>query len=518
LYRAKAASFIWQGIPLSLCWRTNFNRREIMAAACYLAVDLGASSGRVLAGRFEDGKLELEELHRFGNGPVEQDDGLHWDIDRLFTEIKTGLKKGFKTCGGAVEAIGVDTWGVDYGLLDADGKLLNPPFHYRDSRNNGMAARVFETVPQDEIYRRTGLQLLPFNTIYQLAAEVRAERPELKKAERFLMIPDLLNYFLTGRAVNEYTNATTTQLLSAKTRAWDFELIRKLGLPEKIFGEIVEPGTVIGKLTPELQKELGGNADVIAVGTHDTASAVAAAPLSSAHCAYLSSGTWSLMGLEEPEPIITAESAAYNITNEGGVCRTIRFLKNIGGLWLIQECRRNWAEQGEELDYARIAELAMAAEPFTAFIDPDSAEFAQPCDMPTRIQIACECTGQRIPETKGEIARVIYESLAMRYRAVFQTLEKLHGQRLEALHIVGGGCQDQVLNRFTADALNRPVITGPVEATAIGNMLMQMIAVGGISGLPEGRALIAHSFGTQTLAPENTAAWDAAFERFITLA
>ena len=480
-----------------------------MPAKCYLAVDLGASSGRVLAGLFENGKLELKELHRFWNGAAKQDDGLHWNIDQLFAEIKTGLKNGFATYGSEVAAIGVDTWGVDYGLLDANGKLINQPFHYRDSRNDGMAARVFETIPQEEIYRRTGLQLLPFNTVYQLAAETR-----LAQAEKILLIPDLLNYFLTGRAVNEYTNATTTQLLDAKKRTWDFELIRKLGIPEKIFGKLVMPGTVLGKLTPKLAKELGGDADVIAVGSHDTASAVAAAPLESKHCAYLSSGTWSLMGLEEPQPVITADSAKYNITNEGGVCGTIRFLKNIGGLWLLQECRRNWAEQGEELDFIQIADLAMAAEPFIAFINPDSPEFAQPCDMPAKIQEFCRRTGQRVPETKGEIARVAYESLAMRYRTVFQTLEKLHGQRLEQLHIVGGGCQNRVLNRFSADAVNRPVIAGPIEATAIGNMLMQMIAKGDIGGLAEGRRMIVESFGTKTIRPEDTIAWDNAYNRF----
>jgi sugar (pentulose or hexulose) kinase len=412
----------------------------------------------------------------------------------------------------------VDTWGVDYGLIDGSGKLLNQPFHYRDARTNDMLPHVFKTVPQEEIYRRTGLQFMQFNTIYQLSAERHAKRPELQKAERILLIPDLLNYFLTGRAVNEYTDASTTQLLDAKKRNWDFELIRKLGLPEKLFGEIVLPGTVIGKLTPELAKELGGNADVIAVGSHDTASAVAAAPLKSKHCAYLSSGTWSLMGLEEPEPIINEESTRYNITNEGGVCNTIRFLKNITGLWLLQECRRNWAEQGEDLDFIQIADLAMAAEPFVAFINPDAPDFAQPCNMPARIQDFCRRTGQRVPQTKGEIARTAYESLAMRYRSVFQTMEALHGQRLEQLHIVGGGCQNRVLNRFSADAINRPVIAGPIEATAIGNMLMQMIAKGDVGGLAEGRAMIAESFAAKTILPEDTAAWDKAFQRFTAIA
>lgn len=485
-----------------------------MAAAIYLAADLGASSGRVVAGLFENGRLKLNELHRFPNGPAERSDGLHWDSGRLFAEIKTGLKKGFAAYGGAVRSIGIDTWGVDYGLLDADGQLLNEPFHYRDGRTDTMMPRVFEKVPQDEIYRRTGLQFMRFNTLFQLYSEVRAGRPELQKADRLLMMPDLLNYFLTGRAVNEYTDASTSQLVDAGRRTWDMDLIRRLGIPEKIFGEIVPPGTVIGRLKPELAAELGGNADVIAVGTHDTASAVAAAPLGSANCAYLSSGTWSLMGLEKSAPVITAESRAFNLTNEGGVCGTIRFLKNISGLWLIQECRRNWNEQGEKIHFAELEKMAMEAEPFLAFVDPDSPEFAQPCDMPVRIQIACERTGQRMPETKGEITRVIYESLAMRYRDVFGTLEKIHGRTLDALHIVGGGCQDGLLNRFTADAINRPVITGPVEATATGNLLMQMIARGDIGGLQEGRGMIRASFGTQTLQPEDTAAWDRAFARF----
>jgi rhamnulokinase len=479
---------------------------------CYLAVDLGASSGRVLAGLFENGNLELKEMHRFWNGAVEKEDGLHWDIDQLFTEIKTGLKNGFAAHGKAVQSIGVDTWGVDYGLLGKDGKLINTPFQYRDARTDGMIEKVFQTVPRSEIYNRTGLQTAFYNTIYQLCAE--RTRPEFQRAEQLLFIPDLLNYWLTGKAATEYTIASTSQLLDAKKRDWDFELIEKLGLPAKIFGHIVPPGTGLGPLTAELQKELGGRAPVIAVGGHDTASAVAAAPLAGKHCAYLSSGTWSLMGLEEPEPIITDESATYDITNEGGVCNTIRFLKNIAGMWLIQECKRNWEAAGETIGWRDIDELVEKTAPFIAFINPDAAEFAQPCDMPAQIQAFCRRTGQRVPEGIGEIGRVVFESLAMRYRFVFQTLEKLHGQRLEQLHIVGGGCRNALLNRFTADAINRPVIAGPVEATALGNMLMQMIANGDIAGLAEGRAMIAESFKAQTVLPEDTAVWDEAFARF----
>ncbi len=481
---------------------------------CYLAADLGASSGRVIAGLLKDGNLELQELHRFWNGAVEKEDGLHWDIETLFAEIKTGLKKGFAEYGDAVTAIGVDTWGVDYGLLDADGQLLNPPFHYRDNRTDGMMPRVFETVAKEEIYNRTGLQFMVFNTLYQLAAEKRAKRPELQKAEQLLFMPDLFNYFLTGRAVNEYTEASTSQLLDANARSWDVDLIRKLGLPKKIFGEIVAPGTVLGPLKAELADELGGQAPVVAVGSHDTASAVAAAPLTSPDAAYLSSGTWSLMGLEEPQPIINEQSAAEEITNEGGVCKTIRFLKNICGMWLLQECKRNWEEAGEELTWRDIDAEVEKAEPFFAFINPDSAEFAQPCNMPVHIQIACERTGQRIPEGIGQISRVIFESLALRYRQVFQALEKLHGKRLEQLHIVGGGCNNRLLNQMTADAINRPVVSGPVEATAIGNLLLQMMAAGDLSDLPAGRALVRRSFDSRTYPPGQPDRWETAAARF----
>ncbi len=486
-----------------------------MSSKCYLAVDLGASSGRVLAGLVENGKLELIEMHRFWNGAVEHEDGLHWGIDQLFAEIKTGLKKGFETYGDAVQSIGVDTWGVDYGLLDADGKLINAPFQYRDSRNDGMMELAFSKMPKEEIYNRTGLQFMSFNTAFQLCAEQK--RPEFKQAEKMLFMPDLFSYWLTGKTVAEYSIASTSQLLDAKKRDWDFELIETLGLPKKIFGDIVQPGTVIGRLTAEMEQELGGNADVIAVGGHDTASAVAAAPLKNKDCAFLSSGTWSLMGMEEPEPIITEESAAVNITNEGGVCGTIRFLKNICGMWLLQECKRNWEEAGEELSWKVIDEMVLKADPFIAMINPDAPEFAQPCDMPKQIQEFCRRTGQRVPEGIGEISRVIFESLALRYRDVFQTLEKLHGKPLEQLHIVGGGCRNILLNRLTADAINRPVFAGPVEATGIGNMLMQMIAKGDVAALPEGRKMILESFGTELYEAEETASWDAAYERFVTI-
>lgn len=480
---------------------------------CYLAVDLGASSGRVLAGLFENGKLELAEIHRFWNGPVEQDDGLHWGIDELFSNIKTGLKKGFETYGDAVQAIGIDTWGVDYGLLDADGQLINAPFHYRDNRTDGMMDFVYNIMPKEEVYRRTGIQTMFFNTLFQLCAE--RKRPEFQKAGQLLFTPDLINYWLTGKAATEYTMASTSQMLDAKKRDWDDELIKTLGLPKDIFGHIVQPGTVVGPLSSEIAEELGGNCEVIAVGAHDTASAVAAAPLKNDDCAYISAGTWALMGMEEPEPIINEESIRLDITNEGGVCGTIRFLKNICGMWLLQECKRNWEENGGELSWREIDEKVYEADPFIAFINPDAPEFARPCDMPKQIQDFCRRTGQRVPEGVGETSRVIFESLALRYRDVFQNLEKLHGKPLEQLHIIGGGCNNILLNRNTADAINRPVVTGPVEATGIGNILMQMVAGGDVNGLNAGRQLILESFDTRTYEPQETNSWDAAYERFL---
>ncbi|MDH3345826.1 MAG: FGGY-family carbohydrate kinase, partial [Kiritimatiellaceae bacterium] len=372
--------------------------------------------------------------------------------------------------------------------------------------------KVFKTVSKEEIYQRTGLQSCYYNTIYQLAAEL--SRQELQQAEILLFTPDLINYWLTGKAVNEYSIASTSQLLDARTCDWDMKLISKLDLPKKLFKTPIHPGTVIGQLTPELVEELGGNADVIAVGAHDTASAVASAPLANKDCAYLSSGTWSLMGLEEPAPIINEKSAKYDITNEGGVFNTIRFLKNICGMWLLQECKRNWEKNGQEISWKEIDEEVMMADAFIAFINPDAAEFSKPCDMPKQIQDFCRRTGQRVPEGIGEISRVIFESLAMRYRDVFQTLETLHGKPLEQLHIVGGGCKNILLNRLTADAINRPVVVGPIEATGIGNMLVQMIANGDVNSLPEGREMIVNSFGIETLLPQDTEKWNEKFDRF----
>ncbi|MFQ5858088.1 MAG: rhamnulokinase family protein [Anaerolineae bacterium] len=487
-------------------------------AANFLALDLGAESGRVVIGRFDGQRLTLEEVHRFANGPVRVHDTLHWDVLRLFTEIKNGLTQVVHDRGSELVSLGLDTWGVDFALLDEQGMLVGNPYHYRDSRTDGMLEEAFRRVPGDEIFQQTGIQFMQINTLFQLLAMVVQESPQLSIADTLLMMPDLFNYWLTGQKVSEWTIASTSQCLNPNTGDWAASLVEKLGIPSHIFPGIVEPGTLLGKLLPALANETGaGGVSVVAPGCHDTASAIAAVPAESDNYAYLSSGTWSLMGAEITEPIINATSRDHNFTNEGGVCDTIRLLKNITGMWLIQESRRTWAGEGEPLSYDEITQLAEAAPPFVAIIDPDAAEFLAPGDMPARIRQHCARSGQEVPESKGSIARTALESLALKYRWVLERLEELLGQRLETLHIVGGGSQNRLLNQFTADAIGRPVVTGPVEATAAGNVLMQMLALGHIASLEEGRDLIRRSFETGTYLPREIGAWDEAYSRFLRL-
>jgi len=482
---------------------------------CYIAADLGASSGRVMAGLFDGHDLSLREIHRFPNGPVDLGGSYHWEIDRLFGEIKRGIAKACETYGNQVSSIGVDTWGVDYGLFDSDGTLLNWPFAYRDDRTQGMEEEISRRMPREDVYQATGIQSLFFNTLFQLLSEVVQDRPQLKQADRLLFVPDMINYWLTGKMLNERTIASTSQMLDPRTGTWTVDLLKKIGIPTRILGELVEPGTPLGGLKPDLRQELGtGDVAVIAVGSHDTASAVAAVPVETRNYAYLSSGTWSLMGIESPEPIINEKSYTYSLTNEGGVCGTTRVLKNISGLWLIQQCKRNWEEQGENLSYEEITSMAMAAPPFAAFIDPDWEGFAKPCDMPARIRAFCENTGQTPPETKASIVRMILESLALRYRAVMEMLQEVAEHPIDVLHMVGGGCRNYLLNQFTADAIGHPVIAGPVEATSLGNVLMQMVATGVCKSLAEGRKLIRASFETKTYEPEHREVWDEAYVRY----
>ncbi len=494
----------------------------------YLALDLGASGGRAIIGRFDGERLALEEAHRFPNGPVTLPSpfgpSLHWNTVGLFEHVKQGLAKAVQACGAAgLVSLGIDTWGVDFGLLDAQGELLGLPYHYRDSRTDGMLEEAFRRVPRAEIFARTGIQFMQLNTLYQLLAMVVRKSPLLEVARTLLMTPDLLNYWLTGQAVSERTIASTSQCLTSDHADWNRSLLAQLGIPTHFLPSLIPPGTVLGPLLPHIADETGAR-DVILVapGCHDTASAVAAVPAERPDSAYLSSGTWSLMGVETTAPVVNETSLAFNFTNEGGVCSTFRLLKNITGLWVIQECRRAWAavetlHATSLLSWDEIVRLAEAAPPFTAAIDVDARDFQAPGDMPARIRDYCLRTGQTVPADRGTMARVVFESLAFKYRRTLEMLEQLTGQRVGVLHIVGGGTQNRLLSQFAANAIGRPVVAGPVEATAAGNILLQMLATGAISSLAEGRAVIRRSFATETFEPRDTAAWDEAYARFLAL-
>ncbi len=482
-----------------------------------MAFDLGASSGRAILGTLEGDKLHLRELHRFSNDPVELVGRLYWDLPRLVHEMKQGLNKAALE-GLEPASLGIDTWGVDYGLLDKAGHLMGNPVHYRDARTDRVMEAAFELVPREEIYRRTGLAFLPLNTIYQLYSEVREHDPLLAHARKLLFMPDLLAYLLTGTMGCEYTIASTSQLLSPATRSWDMELIEKLGIPKRIFLPVTEPGAVRGMLDARIARETGvGVIPVVAVGGHDTASAVAAVPAEGRDFAYISSGTWSLVGVETDEPVISDAATKANLTNEGGVEGNVRVLKNVMGLWIIQECRREWERRGRLLSFERIVEAAKEAEPFYAFIDPNDDSFSPPGDMPLRVQEFCLHSGQAVPQTAGQIARVVYESLALKYRWTVERLRETTGNPIRCLHIVGGGANNELLNQFTADALGIPVTAGPAEATAIGNLLLQMKALGRIRDVAEGRQLVRRSFGVKTYAPDPAAraGWDEAYARFL---
>jgi rhamnulokinase len=480
-----------------------------------LAFDLGAESGRAMLGRYDGDSIRLIEVHRFANGPVRAPDGLYWDVRRLFAEIKRGLALCRRQYG-APASIGVDTWGVDFALLDRRGELLGDPFHYRDGRTNGVMEEAFKRVPREEIFERTGIQFMQFNTLYQLFSMVLAGSPALKSAHTFLTIPDLFNYWLNGRAVCEFTNATTTQFYDPRAGGWATSLLEKLGVPAGFLPEIVPPGTILGDLRPSVSEEAGlGAVPVIAPACHDTGSAVAAVPASGADHGYISSGTWSLVGVEVREPVITAESLANNFTNEGGVGGTFRLLKNVQALWLLQACRRAWAGQGQDLSYDDLVRMAEAAPPFTALVDPDDPSFLSPPCMPAAIEGFCARTGQPPPQDRGATVRCVLESLALKYRWVLERIEEMQGQPVSAVHVVGGGCRNGLLCRFTADATGRPVLAGPVEATAAGNVIVQAMALGHLASLEEGRALVRRSFEVTQYDPGDRAPWDEAYGRFL---
>ena len=489
-----------------------------MAELKMLAIDLGASSGRGIVGSFNGERLTLRENHRFSNDPVIVNGRMYWDILRIFHEIKQSITKTVLE-GDNVRTIGIDTWGVDYALLDRHGNMLANPKHYRDTRTEGIADHVAKTVPMDELYRVAGIQQLNFNTIFQLAADLKADPNAFDRAERMLNIPDLLNYFLTGNMVNEYTILSTGAILDAAKRDYAFDLIDRLGIPRRLFGEIVQPGHKVGKLLPQVLGETGKtDAEVMTVASHDTASAVIAVPTQEEDFIYISSGTWSLMGTELKEPLINDDSRTMNLTNEGGAMKTIRFLKNIMGLWLIQESRRQWKREGKEYSFAQMEAWAKECQPLRSFIDPDDASFATPGNMPEKVREYCRRTGQPVPETVGEVVRCIYESLALKYRMTASSIEKLMGKKAKVIHVVGGGTKDHFLSQMTADACGIPVAAGPEEATAIGNLMMQAIAAGEVKDLKQARQIIAASFELKHYEPsQDRAMWDEAYARFCAL-
>jgi rhamnulokinase len=478
--------------------------------ANFLAFDLGAESGRAMVGSLDRGVLALHEIHRFANDPIRRNDSLRWDIVRLWEEMRRGLDVASEH---RLQSIGVDCWGVDYALLDAAGELLEPPYHYRDRRTEGVMESVFERVPRERIYAATGIQFLSINTIYQLAAACRHTPEAVDAARSLATIPDILNYWLSGELVSEYTIATTTQMVDARTRTWSIELLKEIGLPSRLLLPIVEAGTVIGSLRPAASTT-GAGTPIVAPACHDTGSAVASVD-ASAPVAFLSSGTWSLLGTEVREPVINSRALALNFTNEGGVCGTTRLLKNIAGLWLLQSCRRQWQSRGEVCSYETlIAGAADDRRAFRALIDPDDPRFVNPEDMPLAISEYCRQTGQSPPDTPASFTRTILESLAFKYRAVLESLEELTGRRFEEIRIIGGGAQNRLLSQWTADATGRTVTAGPVEATALGNVAVQMIATGAVGSLVEARAVIDRSFPVERFEPLDADRWDAEYKRF----
>ncbi len=489
-----------------------------MAQEVYLAIDLGAESGRVMAGLWNGKTLRLQEIHRFPNGPVLLADTLRWDLMGLWSEIQTGLALAVTQFGKSIVSVGADTWGVDFVLLSRHNEVLGEPCHYRDSRTNGMMDKAFKKVPPGAIFKQTGLQFMQFNTLFQLLA-IQQNTPELlDSADCLLFMPDFIHWALCGSRVAEFTIASTSQCMNTLTRDWAKPLLKKLGLPSRIFPPIVAPGTELGTLRPGLAARIGaGNIKVVAPPSHDTASAVAGVPAANTGqttWAYLSSGTWSLMGVETPRPSLTDRTHELNLTNEGGIDGTYRLLKNIMGLWLVQQCKRAFDAHGKHYDYAQLARVAAEAKPLRSLVNPDDPRFLNPPDMPKAIQALCRETGQPAPRTEGELVRCAYESLALKYRQVLGWLEELAGSRIEVIHIVGGGSQSQILNQFTADACQRTVMAGPVEATAMGNLLGQARADGELASLSEMRQVIRKSSEVRTYAPQKADAWENAAASF----
>jgi rhamnulokinase len=473
-----------------------------MANKTVLAIDLGAESGRVMAAHFDGQTIRMEEVQRFPNISALVRGTHYWDFVGLWQHIQQGIQKG-KAQRPA--SLGLDTWGVDFGLLARDGSLLSNIVHYRDARTDGMMEAVFARVPRDEVFAQTGIQFMQLNTLYQLMSLVQAQSPLLDIADTFLTAPDVFNYWLTGEKVCEFSNATTTQLYNPLEGNWAYRLMDALGIPNRIFPTIVLPGTRLGAYE---------DIPVIAPACHDTGSAVAAVPAQTPHYAYLSSGTWSLLGLEVTQPVVNAAALKANVTNEGGVYGTFRLLKNVTGLWLLQQCRATWAAAGEAHDYAELTTMAEAAPALISFVDPDDPLFLHPGDYPAHIRAICQRTGQAVPEDKGAVVRCALESLALKYRYFLDKLTALSGKQVDVLHIIGGGAQNHLLCQMTADAIGKPVLAGPVEATALGNALVQFITLGEVSDISEGRRLVAASTQFAHYEPQHQTQWSDAYQRF----
>lgn len=483
----------------------------------FLAFDLGATSGRSILGTVANGKVEIKELTRFPNAVTELHGKYYWNLMGLYQALREGLVACNKE-GIVPESIGIDTWGVDVVPIGEDGSILSMPRAYRDPYTVGMPERFFEKVSREKVYEKTGIQIMNFNTLYQIFAGMETDYVPMKQAKYLLFMPDALAYMLTGEKVCEYTISSTSQILDPRTKDFDKELLEAAGVNASVFSKPVFPGTVVGTLTDALaQYSRLGKVNVVSVAGHDTASAVAAVPALDENFAYLSSGTWSLMGIESKEPVITPETYELNYTNEGGVEGTTRFLKNICGMWILEQCRKEWTLSGKDYSYPEIVEMAMSATPFKSFIQPDDPSFANPPSMLEAIDAFCERTSQEKPENDAQVIRLIFESLALRYRQVLEDLDRIATHPIERLHIIGGGSKNRLLNQLTANAIGRKVIAGPSEATAIGNVMIQAMAAGVVSSLQEMRSIIHASVETEEFAPELVAEWEEAYQKFVTL-
>jgi len=489
-----------------------------MASGSFIAIDLGAASGRVMISKLDKRRLTLQEIYRFPNKGISIGNSLHWDILHLWDQIIQGLSLASENYQQSIQSIGLDTWGVDFGLLDKNDVLIGNPYHYRDHRTDQIFDLAFTRLPKKQIYAKTGIQFIEFNSLFQLFSMVLKDDPQLSIAHTFLNLPDLFNFFLTGQKYNEFTISSTSQCINPNSNQWDPELISAFGIPTQIFGTIIQPGTILGKIRPPITQRLSlSQLPVVASSGHDTASAVAAVPASQSDYIYISSGTWSLMGIELNKPLINDESLNAGLSNEGGVENKIRFLKNISGLWLLQECRRIWNLQGVTFSYDDLTELAKSAKPFKSLIAVNDKRFMSPTDMSTEIQSFCKETSQPIPGDKATIIRCILESLALEYRRVAEQIDQVVGKYFSVIHIIGGGSKNTLLNQFAADATGRIVLAGPVEATVIGNTLVQAIAVGEITSLSEGRSVVRNSFEIVEYEPKHSDAWDEAYFRYLTI-